>query len=394
MNKEILNSEAQRFINDHLNTDINKLLLSKSPFKALSSAELAQQIDGKKRSEKKLPTWFNTPGIYYPPKLNIEQASSEQTAAYKSRLVLGKTLADLTGGFGVDDYFFSQKVEKVSYFERDEELSAITKHNSGILGARNIEFIVGNSIECLKSSNSQFDTIYVDPARRVQSKKVFLLKDTEPDVVENLPMFLERAARTIIKTSPLFDIQSGLNELYNVSEIHVISVKNDCKELIWVIDAAFEAEPVVHCAALSSGVEQNFSFTLSAEKELKQVDFSMPSNYLFEPDVALLKAGGFKSISNQYKLSKLNVNTHLYTSKDPMPGFIGRSFEVKDVKTYSQFSKDNKIKKANIISRNFPMSPEELKKKHKVQDGGEDFLIFCKGPSDNLLTIHTIKVQQ
>lgn len=392
MNKEILNSEVQEFIHDHLNTDINKLLLSKSPFKEISSRELAQQIDSKKRCEKKLSTWFNTPGIYFPPKLNIEQASSEPTAEYKSRLISGQTLVDLTGGFGVDDYFFSKRSQKVTHLERDEELSAIAEHNSALLRASNIDFITGDSIEYLRNSPSGFDTIYIDPARRVQSKKVFLLKDTEPDVVSNLPLFLKKGDRTIIKTSPLFDIQSGLNELVHVSEIHVVSVKNDCKELIWVIDKDYQGEPMIFCAALTGETEQTFSFTLSAEKELELKNLGLPARFLYEPDVALLKAGAFKSISTRYGISKLNVNTHLYASDNLIEGFIGRTFEVKSSVLYKQFTKHNKIQKANIISRNFPLSPEEIKKKHKIQDGGEDFLIYCRGPKDELLTIHAIRV--
>nr|WP_242691498.1 hypothetical protein [Pedobacter sp. SYSU D00823] len=276
--------------------------------------------------------------------------------------------------------------------ERDAGLSEIACHNTTVLGATNINFITGDSIEYLKGSTSSFDTIYIDPARRVQSKKVFLLKDTEPDVVSNLPLFLDKAQRILIKTSPLYDIQSGLNELSNVSEVHVVSVKNDCKELVWVIDKGFQADAKVTCVALTKGNEQNFSFYLSAEREIKLNNFSLPSKFLYEPDVALLKAGAFKSISVAFNLDKLNINTHLYTSENSAQGFIGRTFEVRSWKSYKNFSKENTIKKANIISRNFPLSPDEIKKKHKIQDGGEDYLIFCTGPGDELLAIHAIKV--
>ena len=392
MNKNILDTDVQKFINDHLNDDINKLLLGKSPFPDLTTRDLAQQIDSKKRSEKKLPLWFNTPDIFFPPKLNVEQASSELTAAYKSKLIKGSTLADLTGGFGVDDYFFSKSTDKVYHFELNEELSEITKHNSTLLGASNIEFIVADSIEYLKNSSLTFNTIYVDPARRVQSKKVFLLKDTEPDVVSNLSLLQQKSERIIIKTSPLFDIQSGLNELQNVSEVHVVSLKNDCKELLWVIDKEFNGEPEIICAALGNSIEQEFKFKLSEEREISLNTYAAPSNYLFEPDVALLKAGAFKSVALKYNVSKLHQHTHLYTSENICPNFIGRTFEVKNVFSYKQFAKENSLKKANIICRNFPLSPEELKKKHKIQDGGEGFLIFCTCTKNELIVVQGIRL--
>jgi len=392
LNKNILDTDVQKFINDHLNDDINKLLLGKSPFPDLTTRDLAQQIDSKKRSEKKLPLWFNTPDIFFPPKLNVEQASSELTAAYKSKLIKGSTLADLTGGFGVDDYFFSKSTDKVYHFELNEELSEITKHNSTLLGASNIEFIVADSIEYLKNSSLTFNTIYVDPARRVQSKKVFLLKDTEPDVVSNLSLLQQKSERIIIKTSPLFDIQSGLNELQNVSEVHVVSLKNDCKELLWVIDKEFNGEPEIICAALGNSIEQEFKFKLSEEREISLNTYAAPSNYLFEPDVALLKAGAFKSVALKYNVSKLHQHTHLYTSENICPNFIGRTFEVKNVFSYKQFAKENSLKKANIICRNFPLSPEELKKKHKIQDGGEGFLIFCTCTKNELIVVQGIRL--
>jgi len=394
MNKAILKSDIQFFINANLNQDLNKILLSKSPFKDLNTKDLAQQIDGKKRCEKKLPLWFNTPEIYYPPKLNIEQSSSELTAEYKSKLVKGETLIDLTGGFGVDVLFFSKKVKEAFYVERNEELSDIAAHNSTVLGATNITFVKADSIDYLLQTDKTFGTIYIDPARRIQSQKVFLLKDTEPDVVLNLPLFLSKASRIIIKTSPLFDIQSGLRELTNVSEIHVVSVKNDCKELLWVIDRDFSGEAKIIAACLSQNERQLFSFQISDEKQLHLSTYSYPLKYIYEPDVAILKAGAFKSITERFNIAKINVNTHIYTSNTVIYPFPGKVFELKSLFTYKDWAKENSIKKANIISRNFPLSPDELKKKFKLQDGGEDFLIFCTGSTNHLIVIEARKVVQ
>ncbi|MBC8053999.1 MAG: hypothetical protein H7Y13_13120 [Sphingobacteriaceae bacterium] len=376
MNSNIINPAVQQFLLEYINDDVNRIALSKSPFADVSSRELAEQLDGKQRVKKKLPLWFDTPEIVFPPKLSIEQSSSQQTAEYKSKLAKGKRLIDLTGGFGVDTFFFSKKVDQVTHCEQNTELSKIAEHNLKMLGAENITFANHNSLLYLQATDEIFDTLYVDPSRRIQTKKVFLLKDTEPDVVTYLPLFLSKASRIIIKTSPLFDIQSGLRELSNVSEIHVVSVKNDCKELLWVIDRDFEGEPEIICAALLPASHQTFSFKLSDEKNLELDSYSDALKYLYEPDVALLKAGCFKTIAERFQLRKLNTNTHLYTSDNLISDFIGKKFVVNTVLDYRTFVKQNQVKKANIISRNFPHSPEELKKKHKISDGGDEYLIF------------------
>ena len=394
MNYELLKPEVQHFIISHINDDINKILLGKSPFPGISTRELVQQIDGKKRIEKKLPNWFNTPGIYFPQKLNIEQSSSELTAAYKSKLIQGDSLIDLTGGFGVDVTYFSKYAGQVYHIEQNEELSNIAAHNSKILGISNIEFIKANSIEFLQEAKDNFSTLYVDPARRIESQKVFLLKDTLPDVVSNLPLFLSKAERVIIKTSPLFDIQSGLRELAHVSEIHVVSIKNDCKELLWVIDRNFEGEPIIIASCLNQDTEERFSFKLSEEKDLPQAETAAPEQYLYEPDVALLKAGGFKSIGSRFELKKLNPNTHLYTSESFSNKFPGKVFRIREVAMYKEWIKARQRKKANIVSRNFPLSPDQIKKKHKLTDGGDDFLFFCTGNKNQLLVIDAQKVTQ
>lgn len=388
MNANISLPAVQKFLSDRLKNDVHKIALSKSPFSEVSSQELAEQLDSKQRAEKKLPLWFHTSGIIFPPKLSIEQCSSELTAEYKSGLVKGDKLIDLTGGFGVDAYYFSRNAVQVIHCERDETLSLIAKHNAEILCAENITFINADSIDYLQNSNDNFDTIYIDPSRRIQTKKVFLLQDTEPNVVANLQLLLSKAPRIIIKTSPLFDIQSGLKELCNVSEVHVVSVKNDCKELLWAIDKGFSGEASIICSALAKAEESTFSFKLSEEKKLNINLYTPPRAFLYEPDVALLKAGCFKSITHHYQVDKLHPSTHLYTSDLLKQAFIGKVFSVKSVLDYKAFFKGNKVKKANIISRNFPLSPDEIKKKHKIVDGGEDYLIFTRVFPNSLVVIH------
>lgn len=387
MNKNIFDPRVQQFLEEHIKGDIHKIALSRSPFDNISSRELAEQLDSRRRAEKKLPLWFKTSGIIFPPKLSIEQSSSELTAAYKSELIKGNKIIDLTGGFGVDTYFFSKKAKEVVHCEKSRELSILAGHNLSILGAENIRFINADSIEFLKETEQIFDTLYIDPSRRIESKKVFLLKDTEPDVVSNLALFLTKASRIIIKTSPLFDIQSGLNELSQVSAVHVVSVKNDCKELLWVIDKGFVGEAEIISTAISTSGQKSFRFKISDERSLSIDSYSVPLKYLYEPDVALLKAGCFKSITQAFPVLKLHQHSHLYTSENFVADFPGKVFNINAVSDYKQFIKENQLKKANVISRNFPHSPDELKKKHKISDGGPEYLIFTTVFPNNLQVI-------
>ncbi|WP_026899393.1 class I SAM-dependent methyltransferase [Daejeonella oryzae] len=389
MNKSILKTGPQKFISENLGTEISRILFGKSAFEDVSTKELAEQIESKKRTEKKLPLWFNTRGIYFPQKLSIEQASSEITAKYKADLIRGSKVADLTGGFGIDSYYFSRKAQQVFHCEINTELSAIVKHNAEILGVDNITFIQGDGIQFIHKTDIEFDTLYIDPSRRLNSQKVFKLQDCEPDVPSNLESLLAKSLRIIIKTSPLLDLQSGLKELKNVKEIHIVSVKNDCKELLWVIEKGFsEEEPVILCAALETDNVQLYSFKISEEKSFSIGHFSAPLKFIYEPDVCLLKAGCFKLITRDFNILKLHQHTHLYTSEELNNTFIGRKFQLKKSWPYSEFMKKNTVKTANIITRNFPHQPADLKRKHKIKDGGSDYLIFTTGSENQLLVLN------
>ncbi|MHB1179642.1 MAG: THUMP-like domain-containing protein [Daejeonella sp.] len=387
MNKAIPHEEVQEFIQKNINKDIVRISLDKSPFANISSKELAEQIDSKRRSESKLPLWYNTAGIYYPPKIAIEQCSSEVTAKYKSTLIPGGTIIDLTGGFGVDAYFFSKRIKRVVHCEINKELSAISSFNASLLGVE-ITYITANGLDYLKSCKEVFDTIYVDPSRRINSRKVFLLKDCEPDLVSNKDLLLEKSSRLLIKTAPLLDIQSTVKELGTVTQVHVLSIKNECKEVLYVIDKAFsESDPPIICAILTGKENLTFKFKMSEEKKFRLDTYSEPLKYLYEPDVALLKAGCFKLITSRFNVKKIHQHTHLYTSDDPGSNFPGRKFKIIKSWTYSAFLKGQKFTKANIICRNFPVTPENIRKKLKIKDGGEQYLLFCKGSNNELLVL-------
>ena len=375
MNYQILNKEIQDFINAHLKSDVTKLILKGSPFESVSIQEIAEQILAKNSCEKKLPTWFNSENIYYPNKLNIEQTSSEITAKYKSDLVSGESLIDITGGFGVDAFYFSHKIKNITHCEINKELSAIVLHNFKQLKVKNIESYLGDGIEFLEKSQEKFDWIYADPSRRNDVKeKVFLLEDCFPNIPENLDLLFQKTDNILLKVSPILDITSALNELNFVKEIHVVAVENEVKELLFLLEKNYTQNIVIKSINFNKEEIQPFNFSLNASVSST---FSEPKKYLFEPNAAILKAGAFQQISAHLKIDKLHQHSHLYTS-DKLIEFPGRKFEIKHVISYDkkQLLKLIPSKKANITTRNFPETVAQIRKKTGLKDGGNQYLFF------------------
>ena len=392
MNKDILRTGVQSYINNNLNTDIMSVLLKKTNFDNVSSKDLAQQIESKKKCADKLPTWFNSEKIYYPPRLNIEQSSSEKTASYKAGFVNAKSLLDLTGGFGVDSYFFSQKIPRVILCEISRELSEIAAHNLNVLRALNINVINVDGIEYLKKSDKSFDWIYADPSRRDKTKgKVFKLSDCSPDITKHLDLLLEKSKSILLKTSPLLDITIGLKDLKSVEEIHIISVKNEVKELLWIIRGNHQPEPIIKTINIKNTRREVFNFRRSQENTALS-NFSEPLKFLYEPNAAILKAGAFKTIGNQFHLKKLHEHTHLYTSEKEVK-FPGRVFRILTTYPYSKKSiAALNVPKANITIRNFPISVADIRKKYKIKEGGELYLFFVKDLDNKLQILKCSKI--
>ncbi|MEZ4811202.1 MAG: class I SAM-dependent methyltransferase [Allomuricauda sp.] len=368
------------------------VLLQNPFFEGISQKELAEQLETKKKCRDKLPTWFHTPNIYYPNKLNIEQTSSEQTAWYKATLVQGKTLLDLTGGFGVDTYFFSKKIDAVFHCEINAELSEIAGHNFEMLGQRNVTFIPKDGIQYLKEVDKKYDWIYVDPSRRNDVKgKVFLLKDCLPNLTEHLSMIFEKTDSVLIKTSPLLDIKQGICELDFVKEIHVVAVNNEVKELLFLLEKGYGDDVTLKTINILHGQKMVFDFALSKEQQIAS-EFSKPQQYLYEPNAAILKAGGFKSVGKAFGLKKLHQHSHLYTAMELLD-FPGRRFKVLEVLPYSKNAlKSFAQEKANITTRNFPISVSELRKRHKIKDGGSSYLFFTKTMDGSLVILDCRKI--
>jgi 16S rRNA G966 N2-methylase RsmD len=392
LNTDILSIGIQEFIDENLNSDMASLLLKGITFPNIETKTVIEQIEAKKRSEKKLPTWFESKNIYYPNKLNIEQTSSEITAEYKSGLINGESIIDLTGGFGVDCYYFSKVFKTVEHCEINKELSEIVTHNYKQFAIQNVKTHAVDGISYLKTSNKTFDWIYIDPSRRHDSKgKVFFLNDCLPNVPEHIDLLFEHSKNILIKTSPLLDFSVGINELKHVKTIHVVAVNNEVKELLWVLEDGFAEDVSIKTINLKKDNEEVFNFSMENEKTTTST-YSQPLTYLYEPNSAILKSGGFNSISNQLNLFKLHKHSHLYTS-DVLIDFPGRCFKIEHAIPYNKKSlKKLGIKKANITTRNFPETVEQLRKKFNIKDGGETYLFFTTDMEDNSMVLQTQKV--
>ena len=377
MNERILQQDIQEHINNHLKSDIHKLILKGVPFEGVTVQEVANQVICKQKSEKKLPSWFGTKNIYYPPKVSIEQTSSETAANYKASLVSGKRLLDLTGGFGVDSFYFSSSFNTVVHCEIDSNLSKIAAHNFKQLNKTNITCLAENGIEYLKKSSENFDVIYVDPSRRSDSKgKVFLLKDCEPNIPKYIDLLFNKTKTILIKNSPILDITSASKELKFVKEIHIIAINNDVKELLYLLEKEYNGLVSIHTINFSNKNIQKFNFVFN-EKSIS--NYQEPLDYLYEPNAAILKSGGFHEITTQLDVYKIHQHSHLYTSKKNIK-FPGRGFKILAVLPYDK-KKIVKLlpnKKANITTRNFHKSVAQIRKELKIKEGGDDYLFFTQ----------------
>ncbi|TPV33485.1 class I SAM-dependent methyltransferase [Paucihalobacter ruber] len=376
MNRLILNTAVQDYIYKNLAKNHAEVALKGSPFPEVPIAQLLEQIVSKSKAQQKLPTWFQTENIYYPNKLNIEQTSSEITANYKAQLVSGDSLIDITGGFGVDSYYFSNNFKSVAHCEINQDLHEIAAHNFNVLNKTNIKTICSDGIKYIKSQDKNFDCIYADPSRRHNLKgKVFMLKDCEPDIPENLDILLNYAPTILIKTSPLLDINLALKELKHVMQIHAVAVDNEVKELLWLISKNNNNIVKVITANIKSNYTEYFEFNLHDENQL-ELSYSEPLTYLYEPNAAIMKSGAFKSIAVKLGVEKLDQHTHLYTSNN-LVEFPGRVFKINQVVPFSKSTlKSLHINKANITTRNFPIDVKSLREKFKIEDGGERYLFF------------------
>jgi len=353
---------------------VQDLALQRNKYKHLSDEEwrwFLQQVEGHERTADKLPTFAAIEDWWYPVRLSCEQCSSELTARYKASLVSGATMVDLTGGYGVDTYFLSERFAHTDYVEQNEELCRIAAHNFSLIDNRKSIIVHNSSAEAFLKTAGQYDLIFMDPARRdSHGGKVFRLADCTPNVVELLPTLLAHGKRLIIKLSPMLDLTQAVKELSQVTwDVHIVAIKNEVKELLLVsggtgqITAIDLAEP-----------EKAFVYTKEQETNCPLAINPSPFAFIYEPNAAILKAGAYKLVAERFGLHKLDVNTHLYASDTLVENFPGRIWRIQSPITNHQLP----ISQANVLTRNYPLTPEQLKKKYRLKDGGDSYLIGCR----------------
>ena len=377
------------FIREYRERDIRQLALQANRFPDVDMPYALDQIQGWQIARRKLPKWAACDGVIFPPHLSMEQCSSEPTAQYKLNLAMewaervghASRMTDLTGGFGVDFSFTSCAFAAATYVERNEQLCHIVEHNLPLLGLNNATVVCADAVEYLSTVEPQ-TMLFLDPARRDEhGAKTVMLADCTPDVVQLLPKLLEKSRFTMLKLSPMLDWHKAVDDLQGtVREVHIVSVGGECKELLLVLSTVVESELKVYCADLSTASDTSslFVYTPGSSAPVANSTFNIQhSTFLFEPNASIMKAGCFDELAAAYGVSPVSRNSHLFLSDEPVEGFPGRSFVVERVTTMNKGELRKTlagIEKANIATRNFPLTVAELRKRLKIKDGGDVYI--------------------
>lgn len=443
------------FIRKHAQDDVRKLALKRPTNPNVDLKEALVQIEGYQTARKKLPLWAENPQLVYPPRISMEQCSSETTALYKQqvvrRLLQGLSgplsMADMTGGFGIDFSYLAPLFDRAYYIEQQEILCRIAQHNLKVLGLEQAEVLHGDGVERMPEQ-APLTLVFIDPARRdQQGKKTVALSDCTPDLSAIQERIRSCSRFCMAKLSPMLDIHQALQELKGVIEVHVVSVDNECKELLLILasgetentteiatagkrqetdgnlasetDKAEEvaankledastssnseqsnvkkpAETRIFCVNLQKGEQQTFEYTAQEEASAEAVYTDQPGAYLYEPNTSLLKAGAYKCLCARFGVRKLHPNSHLYTSDTLCADFPGRRFRVTGSRTFSkqdlkQIARD--IPQANITIRNFPSTVQELRKKLKIKEGGDRYLFATTLKNEQHIILECLKAE-
>lgn len=366
------NDEALAFILDHEGQDPYTLSLKHSAVAGVPFSVIARQIESRQKARIKLPQWHATPGIIFPDPVFLQQSSSEATAKYKATLVRTESVADLTGGTGIDLFYLSEKRD-ASYFDINPDLCALVRHNYSVLHKSAV--IQHSPAEKALASLLPNGEIYLDPSRRDnKQRKMVGFADCSPDVTALLPDILQKSEHVMLKASPMMDIRQAIISLnYHAREVHVVEWENECKEILFILDRQQHENPTI--IASDTSASRSLRFNLEEEAQTT-VQSSGVENYLYEPSPAILKAGAFKIITRKFPLQKLHQNTHLYSSNSHIAEFPGRIFKVLENVPYhpARLREMLPSAKANITVRNFPESVAQIRKKLRLTDGGDSYL--------------------
>lgn len=375
--------DVQQFIKDHADDDVRKLALKKPPDPNWPYGLILDQIKVRQKAKTKSPDVYETDGIIFPTNEVYEQASSSACAAYKASLVGGDCFVDLTAGSGLDAYYFSNKFKSGVLVERDTESAVLLDHNMDVLqkAHNGVCHVDVQNIDCVKyvEDMGDVDFAFVDPQRREGGRRgIYDLSACSPDIISLLDVLKNKAQKVMVKTSPVLDIERAIGSLGYVSQVHVVQWQNECKEVLYLLD--FSQIKMGICAEIiavdvnyAGEVQHKLSYFLEDEKKsVPKYDF--PKKYIFEPGPAFQKSGGFKSMADQFGVSKIHRHSHIYTSDKQCANFPGKSYEVVDVVPVQ--ARAVNIDKADLALRNFPGTVHDLKKKLKISDGG-DYRVFA-----------------
>lgn len=381
----ILDDDIQAFIKANIKADIKALGLKKSPHNTWPYKEILNQISARQKAQNKLPDWASNFDLLMPAPSVIEQASSHATAIHKATWITqniekSEHFIDLTGGGGIDSAALAEHFKSGVVIDADSPTADILDHNLKTLGRTHVT-VKNETAETFLQQCSNADLIYIDPARRDQNRKGhFKFEDCSPDIVALMPLMLEKSRNILIKASPMLDIHQILKHLPHVKSVICVEWDKQCKEVLYHIQARYDGQHNIRAVSLNGDgrVQASHHFEVNEEKACTSV-YSPPLTYLYDPGPAFMKAGGFNTLARDFGLQKLHPSTHLYTSDTMNPDFPGRIFKIDTVFQSSQ--KDFGITKANIITRNYPLTPDAFKKKYKLKDGGEHYLFACTATS-------------
>ena len=369
---------ARRYVAAHLHDDPAHLALHARRHPGLPVPELVRQIQARQKARAKLPAWADNPELIFPPALSVEQASSARTAAFKAGLVGGQRLADLTGGFGADTAAFAARVAQVDYVERDPALAAIVGYNLAQLGVNNVVVHAADALAFLNTTPHHYDWLYLDPARRdTAARKIFLLRDCEPDVVKLLPRLLRQADKILLKTSPMLDLEHAVLGLGHVRRLWVVALDNEVKEVLYELGPEPAVDPERYALNLRRDGSQQ-EFRLNRAREARAIPrYAEAQRFLYEPNAAVLKAGAFRSIGTAFELLKLHPHSHLYTADVLRTDFPGRVFRVRAVEKADGAALKVHLgpeARAHVTTRNFPDTVADFRRRTGIREGGEVYL--------------------
>jgi len=372
----LLNEEIEAFIAANSNAELAELALRHAGKTSFPLPFALDQIRGRRIAAKKIPVFASQKGLVYPGKLSMEQCSSEMTARYKSGIFVGDRLLDMTGGFGVDSYFLAESFKQVLHLEKDATLQKIAAHNFSVLDAAHIESSCTDGIEYLKKNEVIFDCIFIDPARRdANNRKAFLLADCEPNLLEHLALIRSRCKQLLIKLSPMVDLAVLQKELGEPTAYHIVSLRNECKEVLVLFDGD-ETDTQIHCVNIHSK-DRIQGDAFSYKERDKGASYSEPLSYLYEPNRSIQKSGLQNALGKKFGLKKLQAHSQLFTAEEELADFPGRSFRIQKVlgAKKSELHSALPSKRANVVVRNFPKNADQLYKELDLTPSEDCYLL-------------------